>query len=203
MSSRHAPVLSRLREALRRHSRRALSIDGFRAAAVLVPIVERDADLALLLTERTADLRAHAGQIAFPGGKLDAADADLAACAIREAAEELGLEPAAIEVLGQLDDVPTPSGFVITPVVAAVRGAPHVRPNPGEVAGFFYAPLAALADPAIMVRKGERELLGVRYPIFGYQYDARLIWGATACMVQQLLALLAAETPERSDTGGS
>src|SRR5262245_21955525 len=107
-----------------------VTFEGFRLAAVLVPVVMRGGRPALLLTERTADLPSHPGQTAFPGGKLDAGDADLAACAIREASEELGLEPAAIEVLGTLDDVPTPSRFVITPIVGVLGHEPTLRPNP-------------------------------------------------------------------------
>ena len=168
-----------------------MSLEGFRLAAVLVPIVIHKDGAALLLTERTADLPAHAGQVAFPGGKLDADDADLEACAIREAAEELGLEPAAIEVLGRLDDVPTPSKFVITPVVAVLAHEPTVSPNPREVAEWFYAPLAVLRDPSVLEDQGTREFMGISYPMFAYRIGGHLIWGATARMVRQLLDLSA------------
>src|SRR5207245_6296875 len=112
-------------------------LDGFRPAAVLVPLVARAGGLALLLTERTADLPSHAGQVSFPGGKMDAADADAAACALREAEEELGLPAHSAEVLGGLDDVPTPTGFVISPVVGLLATDPPLRPNPAEVAASF------------------------------------------------------------------
>ncbi len=166
-----------------------MTLEGFRPAAVLAPIVVRADELTLLLTERTSDLPSHAGQVAFPGGKIDATDHDAAACAVREAAEELGLDPAQSEVLGRLDDLPTPTGFVISPVVALVRAEPLLRPNPSEVASFFYAPLEALRDPSRFERLGERELLGFHYEVFAYRFEGHTIWGATARMVKQILEL--------------
>src|SRR5215471_11254364 len=106
-------LLARMRSRLAELEPKKVTFEGFRLAAVLVPVVIRDRRPALLLTERTTDLPSHGGQVAFPGGKLDTGDADLEACANRAASEERGLEPAAIEVLGRLDDVPTPTNFVI------------------------------------------------------------------------------------------
>ncbi|MCA1663888.1 MAG: CoA pyrophosphatase, partial [Myxococcales bacterium] len=138
-----------LRARLAARTRARVSIEGFAPAAVLVPIVtEAGQPDRLLFTERRHDLSTHAGQIAFPGGKKDADDADHAACALRETTEELGIAPAAIEVLGLLDDVPTPSRFIITPVVAQLRGPLVMAPNPAEVASVFSAELSALEDPA-------------------------------------------------------
>src|SRR5437773_2191874 len=112
-----------LRRRLTGRPRLKIAVDGFAPAAVLVPVVtEPGQPDRLLFTERRHDLSTHAGQIAFPGGKRDAVDADAAATAVRETTEELGIEPAAIEVLGALDDVPTPTRFVITPIVARLRG---------------------------------------------------------------------------------
>src|SRR5262249_29823872 len=133
-----------------------------------------------------------AGQVAFPGGKLDDEDADASACALREAAEELGLASGVAEILGGLDDVPTPTGFVITPIVALLASSPRLSPNPAEVAATFYAPLATLRDPAALEVRGVREFLGVTYEMLAYHVDGHLIWGATARMVKQLLDLLAA-----------
>ena len=190
-------IIARLRSRLADRTPERVSLDEFREAAVLVPIVIRDGNPNLLLTERTADLPSHPGQVAFPGGKLDADDADLEACAIREAAEELGLEPAAIEVLGRLDDVPTPTRFVITPVVALLLHEPTVSPNPREVASWFYAPFDVL--PSVLEDQGLREFMGVSYRMLAYRVGQHMIWGATARMVRQLLEL--AEPRETESPG--
>lgn len=183
------PELLRTRLAAR--PRQRVALDGFAPAAVLVPIVtEPGQPDRLLFTERRHDLSTHAGQIAFPGGKQDAEDADHAACAVRETTEELGIEPAAIEVLGLLDDVPTPTRFVITPVVARLRGPLAMAPNPAEVASVFAAEVAALRDPERYIANGTRTFLGVTYEMHEYRWEPHRIWGATARMVYQLMALL-------------
>jgi 8-oxo-dGTP pyrophosphatase MutT (NUDIX family) len=177
---------------LRGRARLTVALDGFRESAVLVPIVvEPDAPDRLLFTVRRADLTDHAGQISFPGGKRDPADLDAQATAIREAAEELAIEPAAVEVLGLLDDVPTPSRFVITPVVARVRGPLVLEPSAHEVAQVFAAPLGELSAPGCYTDGGVRSFLGVTYAMHEYRWQAHVIWGATARMVHQLLALVA------------
>jgi len=181
----------RLRSLLAARPRGRVAIDGFAPAAVLVPIVtEPGQSDRLLFTERRHDLSTHAGQIAFPGGKKDADDADHAACAVRETTEELGIEPAAIEVLGLLDDVPTPTRFVITPVVARLRGPLAMAPNPAEVASVFAAPLDALADPSRYTANGTRTFLGITYEMHEYRWEPHRIWGATARMVYQLMTLM-------------
>jgi len=183
------PELLRARLAAR--SRMRVTLDGFAPAAVLVPIVSEPGQPdRLLFTERRHDLSTHAGQIAFPGGKQDACDADHAACAVRETTEELGIEPAAIEVLGLLDDVPTPTRFVITPVVARLRGPLQLRPNPAEVASVFSAEMASLADPARYTANGTRTFLGITYEMHEYRWEPHRIWGATARMVYQLMTLM-------------
>jgi 8-oxo-dGTP pyrophosphatase MutT (NUDIX family) len=180
-----------LRARLAARSRARVTIDGFAPAAVLVPIVtEPGQPDRLLFTERRHDLSTHAGQIAFPGGKQDAEDADHAACAVRETTEELGIEPAAIEVLGLLDDVPTPSRFIITPVVAQLRGPFVMKPNPAEVASVFSAEVAALAEPTRYTANGTRTFLGITYEMHEYRWEPHRIWGATARMVYQLMSLL-------------
>jgi len=180
-----------LRRMLASRPRARVDIEGFAPAAVLVPIVSHaDQPEQLLFTERRHDLSTHAGQIAFPGGKQDAEDADHAACAVRETTEELGIEPAAIEVLGLLDDVPTPTRFIITPVVARLRGPLVMVPNPAEVASVFSAPLDALADPTRYTANGTRTFLGITYEMHEYRWEPHRIWGATARMVYQLMTLM-------------
>ncbi|HZS41202.1 MAG TPA: CoA pyrophosphatase [Polyangia bacterium] len=177
---------------LRARPRLHVALDGFRDSAVLVPIVvEPGAPDRLLFTVRRADLTNHAGQISFPGGKRDPGDLDAQATAIREAAEELAIEPAAVEVLGLLDDVPTPSRFVITPVVARLRGPLELTPSAEEVAQVFAAPLDELGAPGCYTDGGVRSFLGITYAMHEYRWQSHVIWGATARMVHQLLAMMA------------
>jgi 8-oxo-dGTP pyrophosphatase MutT (NUDIX family) len=165
-----------------------MHLDGFRESAVLVPILSQpDQDDLVILTVRRADLSTHAGQISFPGGKRDPLDIDAPATAIRETSEELGIEPAAVEVLGMLDDVPTPTGFVITPVVAVVAGPVVLRPSVAEVAEVLRAPLELLRRPGAYRENGTRTFLGVSYTMLEYPFEGHKIWGATARILHQLL----------------
>jgi 8-oxo-dGTP pyrophosphatase MutT (NUDIX family) len=180
-----------LRTELATRTRERVLLEGFRESAVLVPIVvEPGMPERVLFTVRRAELPTHGGQISFPGGKRDPDDADAAATAIREAAEELGIAPANVDVLGLLDDVPTPTRFVITPVVARVRGPLALKPSVDEVAAVFACELAELAKPERYANGGTRTFLGVSYTMHEYRWEQHRIWGATARMVHQLLGLL-------------
>jgi len=155
---------------------------------VLVPLVQRGRGFTLVFTARPAGMPTHGGQISMPGGKRDAQDADLRATALREAAEELGIDPAAVDVLGVLDDVATPLGFVITPVVGWLDDPPPFRPHAREVEGVLELNLETLA--ASYRDAGERVVAGRTYRLHEYHAGDRVIWGATARMVHQLLDLL-------------
>ncbi len=155
-----------------------------RPAAVLVPIVAH-AELTVLLTQRTDTLAKHPGQIAFPGGRIDAEDADAEAAARREAAEEIGLGGDYIETLGFLDGYRTGTGFHVTPVVALVRPGFHLTLHAGEVADAFEVPLRFLMDQANHQRH-EREWRGRRRTFWAMPYGERYIWGATAGMLRNL-----------------
>jgi 8-oxo-dGTP pyrophosphatase MutT (NUDIX family) len=163
-------------------------------ASVLVPIVMRE-HLTVLLTERTQHLSTHSGQIAFPGGKADEEDVNAAATALREAQEEVGLDPDFVDVLGVMPHYVTGSAFIITPVVALVRPGFTLRPNDYEVADVFEVPLEFLMNPAHHQRHSF-EWEGVRREWFSMPYqDAmtqRFIWGATAGMLRNFYRLLSA-----------
>lgn len=160
-----------------------------RAASVLVPLVVRDDGLTVLLTQRTEHLANHAGQVSFPGGRLEEEDDDAIACALRETEEETGLSRDRIDVLGMLDDYVTVTGFRVTPVVGLVSPPFTLAPDPYEVAQVFEVPLAFILDPANH-RRVERTLKGRSRPYYAMPYEGHYIWGATAGMLINLYRVL-------------
>lgn len=163
-------------------------------AAVLLPLVQRERPT-LLLTQRTAHLSTHSGQVAFPGGKVDADDADAVAAALRETEEEIGLPRSHVEVIGTLPTYVTGTAFVITPVVALVRPGFRLHPNPDEVQDAFEVPLDWLMNPAHH-RRHAFDWDGTRREWYSMPYDdggrERFIWGATAGMLRNFYRLLSA-----------
>ena len=166
-----------------------------KAAAVLVPIVMRE-ELTVLLTHRASHLRAHAGQIAFPGGKIDEWDGNAVSAALREAQEEVGLVPELAEVIGTLPDYFTGTGYVVTPVVALIAPPPEWQPNPDEVGSVFEVPLKFLMN-ASHHQTHEATILGEPICWWSMPYDdgvqTHYIWGATAAMLRNLYRLLSAQ----------
>jgi 8-oxo-dGTP pyrophosphatase MutT (NUDIX family) len=158
------------------------------AAAVLVGLVPRAAGLQVLLTRRTEDLRHHAGQVSFPGGRIEPTDVDARAAAIRETTEEIGLSPAVLVPLGYLDPLATITGFRVTPVVAAIDPDYVARPDPGEVAEVFEVSLAWLLAPenlqrrVIDVRGRPRSVL----EFVDRGIPGQRIWGVTASILFNL-----------------
>ena len=173
-------------------------------ASVLVALVPREAGLTVLLTQRTDHLTDHPGQISFPGGRVEAVDADAAATALREAHEEIGLERRFVDVLGAMPTYTTGSGFIVTPIVALVGPGFSVRADPFEVAEVFEVPLAFLMNPAhhrrhaIEIGEGDarmkREFLSMPWEDTDAPGTPRryFIWGATAAMLRNLYRFLAA-----------
>jgi 8-oxo-dGTP pyrophosphatase MutT (NUDIX family) len=161
-------------------------------AAVLVPVVHREPEATVLFTVRRESLRTHAGQIAFPGGRIDPEDAGPEAAALREAEEEIGLDRAFVETLCLGPDYLTGSGYHVAPVIAIIRPGFRLRLNPAEVADVFEVPLRFLMDPANHHR-GSRLWQGVERTFFEMPYDGRRIWGITAGMVRVLYERLYGE----------
>ncbi len=155
-----------------------------RAAAVLIPVVARD-QLMVLLTQRTATLSTHAGQISFPGGRVDDEDDSVISAALREAEEEIGLDRAYVEPLGFIDSYRTGTGYRIAPLVALVKPDFVLQLNPAEVEDVFEVPLAFLMDTANHQRH-QREWRGRERSFYAMPYGERYIWGATAGMIKTL-----------------
>jgi 8-oxo-dGTP pyrophosphatase MutT (NUDIX family) len=153
-------------------------------AAVLIPIVDRSEPM-VLLTLRTQELTNHAGQVAFPGGKIDPADASPVAAALREAEEEIGLAPTLVEPLGYLDLYLTFTGFRILPTVARVEPDFKLTLNPWEVTEAFEVPLAFLMTPANHQRQS-RDWRGITREFYAMPFENRYIWGITAGIVRNL-----------------
>ncbi|MCH9669920.1 MAG: CoA pyrophosphatase [Gammaproteobacteria bacterium] len=158
-------------------------------AAVLVPLVHRDTGYHVLLTQRTDHLNDHAGQISFPGGRAEAEDESPTATALREAEEEVGLTPPYVEVLGHLDTYETRSGYLVIPVVAAVREGFTLARDEFEVAEVFEVPLDFILSPDNR-QVHTRTFNGAPRTYFVYEYGPRYIWGATAGMLSNLVERL-------------
>ena len=156
-----------------------------RAAAVLVPVVAHRRAATVLFTTRLSSLRQHAGQVAFPGGKIDPDDASPAAAALRESAEEIGLDHHAVMPLGYLDPYLTGTGYMVVPVVALVEPPLRLTINPLEVADVFEVPLAFAMDLG-NYRQQSREVSGGLRRFYAVPFGERLIWGATAGMLRNL-----------------
>ena len=165
----------------------------FRPASVLIPIVVRDHGLTILLTQRAANLHHHAGQISFPGGRVEESDGNPVETALREAQEEVGLEREHVSILGTLPDYKTGTGYQVTPVVSLVQPPFHLQADPGEVASIFEVPLAFLMDGRNHQRRAYVLPDGSGQRIFyAMPYQKHFIWGATAGMLRNLFHMIRA-----------
>lgn len=162
----------------------------FRPAAVLVPLYLREDEIHVVLTKRSDLVRTHQGQVSFPGGAWETQDRTLLDTALREAHEEVGLDPGDSEILGVLPDTPTAvSGFIVRPFVGVVPHPYEFVQDVAEVAGLLAPPLRVFADPARR-RVEIRERDGVRYPLYYFDVEGDVVWGATARMLVSLTDLL-------------
>ena len=158
-------------------------------AAVLVPLIDRRAGMTVLLTQRTEHLNDHAGQISFPGGRIEDSDRDARAASLRELEEETGIAPDRVRILGQIEDHATVTGFLVTPVIGMITPPIEIHPDPHEVAEVFECPLSFALDPANFRRDtGMRD--GRRRHFYELIFEDCRIWGFTARILVRLSGLL-------------
>jgi len=164
-------------------------LQDLQPAGVLIPVLQRPGQLSVLLTQRSAELKHHAGQVSFPGGRMEDADKDVVQAALRETHEEVGIPPHAITVIGYLNPMPTVTGYAVTPVIGVVSGDAPLRLDRTEVEYAFEVPLTFLLDERNQ-RASEREYQGRTIPSIEFHYESEHIWGATAHMVIELRNLI-------------
>jgi 8-oxo-dGTP pyrophosphatase MutT (NUDIX family) len=157
-------------------------------AAVLVPIILH-AEPSLLLTRRTSHLKKHAGQVSFPGGRIDPEDKDAVATALREAEEEVALDPARVEIVGRMDDYVTGTGYIITPVIGLLPPGLSFRASPNEVEAIFEFPFSVLLDPDAP-RRQKQHTRGQWREYWVWPHPDHFIWGATAAIMYHLAGKL-------------
>jgi 8-oxo-dGTP pyrophosphatase MutT (NUDIX family) len=174
---------------LQSFQRKELRKPNLKRAAVLMLFYSREGKLHVLLTKRTEDVEHHKGQISFPGGSQDDGDSDLVETALRESEEEIGLPREVVKVLGMFNEYETPSGFVITPIVATAEALPSLTPHAVEVAEILEVPVSLFMDRQ-NERVEQRNPFGVPVDVYFYRFGDHDIWGATAAILRSFLLSL-------------
>lgn len=182
-----------VRKFLASHERTEIRDSALKPAAVLMLLFEKNGELSFLLTKRTDTVEHHKGQISFAGGAADPDDKDIIATALRETREEIGMDSRGIEVLGLADDMWTPSGFRITPVVAYVRTLPALRINSGEVVEILEVPVSFFLNKQNL-RIGQRQWKGTSIDVYYYTFGNHEIWGVTGALIHTFLEKLVKAT---------
>lgn len=181
-------VADRILTALRLRSPQTLAGNGYKPAAVLIPIQERSDGDYLVLTKRADHLSTHKGQIAFPGGRVDPSDADVTETALRECYEEIGIGSECVRILGRLDEFTAGYGLVVTPVVGVIPAHCEFRIDPGETAAVASVPIASLMQPSNCILTEDRSPGGhLNYHFYVNGWD---VWGVTARIIAQFLQIV-------------
>jgi 8-oxo-dGTP pyrophosphatase MutT (NUDIX family) len=185
-------MIESVRAALAGYVPRRSGVEASSAAAVLIALYERDGDHHVILTKRSMKVLHHKGEISFPGGAFDPDDPDLQTTALREAFEEIGLHPADVEVIGEIDEFVTSTNFRVSPFVGVVKRTPYAwMPSEDEVAVIIEFPLRLLLSGETFARETiTRD--GQLYDHVTYTYGEHVVWGATARMLTQFLEVLRA-----------
>ena len=180
----------RLKEALSRREKRHITDARWVQSAVLIPVYQKEGQYHILFTQRTHNVKDHKGQISFPGGAYEEQDGTLLNTALREAAEEIGLTTSHVEVLGELDDIPTiASGYVISPFVGVIPCPYHFKVDKFETEEIIEVPIPALLDKGCL--RHDREFFeGEEVDTYFYHYRGKIIWGATARILNQFLRIV-------------
>lgn len=176
--------VDRIQQALATHPVTTIDEETLQPAAVLLPLFVSEGEDALLFTRRTEFLNHHRGEIAFPGGKHQADDADLLDTALRETEEEVGIRPKDVTILGRLDDFVSRYNYRVSPFVGLIPWPYELRINPQEISEVFDVPLPTLTDPAIF-RQEDWRRRGRVHPVYFYTVGAHEIWGLTAAILRQ------------------
>lgn len=158
-------------------------------AGVLIPVRNHARGLSVLMTQRSADLNLHAGQVSFPGGRMELSDADIEVTALRETREEIGIAEEHVSIIGYLETMPTVTGYAVTPVVGLVDGSVELTVDKTEVEYAFEVPLAFLVD-ANNHRMVTREWQGLSFSMVEFHFDGQRIWGATAQMLLRFINII-------------
>jgi len=189
----------RLKQALSQRQKLHITDASRVPAAVLIPIYSKDGDYHILFTKRTEKVKDHKGQISFPGGAYEEEDGTMDNTALRECTEEIGLAPEAVELLGELDDYCTiGSSYIISPFVGIISWPYPLRVDPAEVEEIIEVPMSALLDTKNL-RKGVDNLDGQAVPTYFYDYKGKVIWGATARILNQFLDVYTDAMKNESD----
>jgi 8-oxo-dGTP pyrophosphatase MutT (NUDIX family) len=162
---------------------------SLKPAGVLIPLRQHDTGLSVLLTQRSAELKHHAGQVSFPGGRMEEADADIVETALRETREEIGVDESHVSVIGYLETMPTVTGYAVTPVVGLVDGAIELQIDRTEVEYAFEVPLSYLTEPQNH-RMVTREWQGLSFSMVEFHFEGQRIWGATAQMLLRFINII-------------
>lgn len=189
MDPQPARFAQRLRSILASRVRTEVDDASLTCAAVLVPLLLKEGEWHVLVTQRTRHVEHHKGQISFPGGACDSGDADLMATALRETFEEVGVPPEEVEILGALDDFVTITHFAVTPFVGVIPHPFDYRLNGHEVEDVAEVPLSFLLDPSHL-RVEQREHNGRIYDVLFWDYGPYTIWGATASILKSFIDLI-------------
>jgi 8-oxo-dGTP pyrophosphatase MutT (NUDIX family) len=181
-------VVDRIVTALKLRSPQTLAGNGYKPAAVLIPIQERSDDDYLVLTKRADHLSTHKGQIAFPGGRVDPSDADVTAAALRECYEEIGIGPERVRILGRLDEFTAGYGLVVTPIVGVIPAHCEFRIDPAETAAVASVPIASLMQPPNCTLSDSLSPGG--HPNYHFYVNGWDVWGVTARIIAQFLEVV-------------
>ena len=179
--------LTTLQRILNSREKQTFKLNGFCPAAVLMPLMNIEGCEHILFTKRTETVEHHKGQISFPGGRLDDGE-NLLQCALRETHEEVGVKPADVKIIGQLDDIWTPTRYVVTPFVGAIPYPYDFQVSEAEIEEIILVPIGELLDPAIY-EETEIEYQGLSAIVPYYRWGEKIIWGATGRILRQFLTL--------------